>query len=342
MLVFLKTSKSFTVPVKILQMAVFGPWLLGMKKTEDPEGLFMGIRFGPGVWSFVMTTWYRVMLYECCSRISAGLFSLLYSKPALLANPKSRVAVLGYTSGGVTRCQGWILDVASSSKQSRRKTNTSKNNKLVLYKKPIESRNYDYIDFGFSNTITTTPLQYAMLDPFRTVILPSFSVLWKPSLLGWSPGVKILNAKIRLERVDCRALLTGAQSTTLLAGDLFNSIRYICYKTGNSTLDTQPTPLNNLTEFLDLRDVLKVYTDKLVPLPTQAFDSANGYNVPQVRQDTFSINLGSTLEWYSSDPTGATGWDTRMYNFLITFVSDSSVSPHPTIEFRQRMYYSWK
>jgi len=207
--------------------------------------------------------------------------------------------------------------------------------------KTIERRTYDYIDFGFSNNITSTSLQYSMLDPLRTTILPSFSVLWKPSLLGWSPGIKILNAKIRLEKVEIRVLVTGAQSTTLLAGDLFNSLRYIMYKTGNSPLDAQPNPLANTTEFLDLRDVTKVYLDKLVPLPTQAFDSANGYNVPQVIQQTFTCPLGLTLEWYSSDSTGATGWDTRMNNLNVAFVSDSTVSPHPTIEFRQRMYYSW-
>jgi len=212
---------------------------------------------------------------------------------------------------------------------------------MVLYKQPIEKRTVDYVDFGFQNSITTSALQYSMLDPFRTTMLPSFGVLWKPSLLGWSPGVKILNAKIRLERVYVRVLLTGAQSTTLLAGDLFNSIRYICYKTGNSALDTQPTPLNNITEFLDLRDITKVYTDKLVPLPTQAFDSANGLNIPQVISHTFTIPLKTTLEWFSTDPTGATGWDTRMTNLLIAFISDSTVTPHPSIEFRQRMYYSY-
>lgn len=213
---------------------------------------------------------------------------------------------------------------------------------MILYKKPIESRSMDYIDFGFAGTITTTPLQYSMLDPFRTTILPSFSVLWRPSLLGWSPGTKIINATIRLERVDFRVLLTGAQSTTLLAGDLFNSVRMIMYKTGNSPLDTQPSPLANLTEFIDFRNVQKVYVDKLYPLPTQAFDSVNSYNVPQVIQSSFSMKLGSTLEWFTSDSTGATGWDTRQTSFNVAFVSDSSVSPHPSIEFRQRMYYSWK
>lgn len=206
--------------------------------------------------------------------------------------------------------------------------------------KSIESRTVEYFDFGFSAGITSAGVTYSILDPLRTQILPSYQSIWRPSLVGWSPGSKLLNARIKLQHADIRVLSTGAQSNALLAGDLYNSIRYVMYLTGNSVLDVQPSPMSNLTEFLSLQDIERVYTDKLVPLPSQAFDTSNNYNVPQVTQRTFTIPMNLTLDWFTSDATGATGWDTRKYNVLMQTLSDSTVSPHPSIEFRVRLYYA--
>jgi len=219
-----------------------------------------------------------------------------------------------------------------------KRANKMKQNKIP---RTIEQRLMQYIDFGFSASITSTPLDYKITDPIRTQILPSFPSLWRPSLVGWSPGVKKINAKIRLDRMDVRILATGAQSTTLLAGDLYNSIRLCVYKTGNSPLDTQPTPLSNITEFLNLTDVTKVYVDRVIALPSQAFDSVNSYNVPQVVQQTFSVPLGFELDWFTNTANGSDGWDTRKDGLDCSFVSDSTVSPHPNLEFRVRLYYSY-
>lgn len=221
------------------------------------------------------------------------------------------------------------------------KRKLKKRNTLTKVPKSIESRTTMFYDFGFASSVTSTGVQYSILDPLKNNLLLYFQTLWEPSLLGWSPGVRILNAKLRIEHIDVRIIFTGAQSTTLLAGDLFNSIRHVLYLTGNSPLDAQPVPLNNISEFLDVRDVKKVYTDQVIPLPSQAFDTVNSYNVPQVVQRTYRLKVNRQFTWWTSDPTGASGWDTREGNINCALVSDSLVSPHPTVEYRLRVYYSY-
>lgn len=224
---------------------------------------------------------------------------------------------------------------------NKRKMPKGKKTRKNKIPRSIESRTTGFYDFGFANSISTGGVQYSILDPLKNNLLLYFQTLWEPSLVGWSPGVRVLNAKIRVESIDLRAVFTGAQSTTLLAGDLFNSIRHVLYLTGNSPLDVQPTPLTNLTEFLDVRDVVKVYTDQVIPLPTQAFDTVNQYNVPQVVQRTYRLKVNRQFTWWTSDPSGASGWDTREGNINCSFISDSTVSPHPTVEYRLRVYYSY-
>jgi len=141
--------------------------------------------------------------------------------------------------------------------------------------------------------------------------------------------------------IDFSITFSGAQSTTLLAGDLFNSIRFCIVKVGTKASASVAPVLPSLTNFPELEFVDKLYIDNIVPLPTQAFDTANGYNVPQVIRKQFRLILGEQLDWYTETGSGLSNWDTKKNAFAIQFISNSSVSPHPTIDLQWRLYYKF-
>lgn len=199
---------------------------------------------------------------------------------------------------------------------------------------------HDYIDTKYTaQSITTTATVLNLLDTARNILLPNYQIGWRPIVN--TDGNRSLYAKMSVPFIDFAITFTGAQSTTLLAGDLFNSIRFCIIKLGTKTSTTIPAILPSLTDFPELQVLDKLYIDSIVPLPTQAFDSANSYNVPQVIRKQFRLLLGEQLDWYTETGSGLSNWDTKKNSFAVQFVSDSTVSPHPTVDIQWRLYYKF-
>jgi len=225
--------------------------------------------------------------------------------------------------------------------RKRTTTNTKKKKCIINIANNAPRRPvHDYIDSAFSaQQITATTSVYNILDTVRTVLLPNYQIGWRPVIN--SNGSRALYAKMTIPFIDISLIFTGAQSTTLLPGDLFNSIRFCIVKVGSKASISVPQVLLSLTNFPELEFVEKLFIDNIVPLPTQAFDTVNSYNVPQVVRKQFRLMLGEQLDWFTQTGSGLSNWDTKKTSFALQFVSDSTVSPHPTIDLQWRVYYKF-
>jgi hypothetical protein len=174
----------------------------------------------------------------------------------------------------------------------------------------------------------------------NTGLLQSYPQHCTPQSKG--DGAFRLAARLRLHYIEMQLRYVGAQSNTLLSGDLFNSVRVTIFKTGDSYQSIPITTLQGLNNGLDMRDVEKVYYDKIVDLPSTAFDSTNGYNVPCVKNHKFEIPLNFDLYCFSTNSVGTGGiFETKRNDIMIEITSDSSVIPHPQISYASRLYFSY-
>lgn len=144
--------------------------------------------------------------------------------------------------------------------------------------------------------------------------------------------------------MDVDVSIVGAQSTALVAGDLYGTVRYAIVLDGLPYYGTGavlPSPyLSSTMGGTDISDVEKVYVDRKVGLPSQAFDSANGYNVPMVVNQAFRIPVKRDFTFYSTN-AGFTQYKTKNRNIHLDFVSDSGVTPHPTFSMLARVFFSF-
>ncbi len=230
------------------------------------------------------------------------------------------------------------------SRQVQRK-NTRKNNKQQRNKTSFRAftpiNTYKYFDAELvSQAVSTTT--YGPETVLGQLLNDTTSVC------ALSPGIRtvsmvandpVYNVRIRLLYAELRNRVVGAQSNSLLSGDLYNSVRFILYLSGFKYSDSPAATLTSVDAFPNLAYVSKVFYDKQYSLPSQAFDSANGYNVPQVISDLRHIPLNVDLDLYTENNSGTSGWDTRFGDLCFEVVSDSSATPHPNISSYFRIYY---
>jgi hypothetical protein len=226
----------------------------------------------------------------------------------------------------------------SKTSQMRRKPN--KNNKKKIRDK-IPSLAYssltDFTNGSLSATSTTT--QTSILTAIQS-LLASYPQHATPVYQGALSGFK-LRQQLYISHLEVRIQMVGAQSTTLLSADLYNSIRYAIYMTGKNFSSGSYKYLNDTVTGGILDDIKRLYVDKVVSLPSQAFDSVNSYNVPQVVNLFNKIPIEQVFNFYSLTPSGTSTWDTEERDLLIDFVSDSSVTPHPLIQYNIRIFFSF-
>jgi hypothetical protein len=139
--------------------------------------------------------------------------------------------------------------------------------------------------------------------------------------------------------MELRVQIVGAQATAILPADLYNSVRYAVYKTGRNFSDLSYAYLSGVVNHGILDDVTAIYVDETVSLPTQAFDATSGYNVPQVVNKFHRIPLNLMLDFYSLTAAGTGSWDTVKEDILIDRVSDSSITPHPSVSYNARIFF---
>jgi len=158
----------------------------------------------------------------------------------------------------------------------------------------------------------------------------------------WNGTNYRLRGRITVKRVELRMYFVGAQSTILAAGDLYNFVRVAFYKVGAAYSDSTEQYLGNgLVAGTDIDDVSIVYHDRTYNLSSTAFDSANGFNVPATRLETLAMDCSIPFQIYSTTATGAgANWNTVKDTFKMDVISDSTVSPHPSVSIQMRFYFT--
>ncbi len=192
--------------------------------------------------------------------------------------------------------------------------------------------------------MSTTASRLSLLSPLlsSTGLLQAFPQAARPVL---SQGTYRLYRRIRLDFAEVVINCIGSQSNTLAGSDLFNRIRYALRWTGEPySLTTAPYissggDLNN--PLGDVSQTNRVFVDRIVDLPSTCFDSYNNYNCPNTKTHRYHIPLGIELDCYSSNASGSgASWDTSQFDIYLDFVSDSSVVPHPALNYAMRFYFT--
>jgi len=156
-------------------------------------------------------------------------------------------------------------------------------------------------------------------------------------------GAYLLYRKIRLDYVIMTVKLVGSQSNALAVGDLYNTIRYALFLTGPSYQNTNNYYLTTYVHNTEgnLTDVIRVYVDELIGMPSQAYYASSGYNVPDVAVRRYMIPLNTILDCYSTNASGAgVQWETKEHDLVFNYMSDSAIAPNPTISVSWRVYFS--
>lgn len=146
-------------------------------------------------------------------------------------------------------------------------------------------------------------------------------------------------ASVIIHGICIRMRAIGAQGTTLLYGDLYNSIRCRLHISGSTFADAPDSLGGGVDLWYDTGDVVRMLYDHLFDLPSTAYNSASGYNVPNVRSDGVYIPLGMRFDFFSLGASAAGNWDSRKNDIVLTYVSDSSATPHPVLQSSIRLYY---
>jgi len=174
-----------------------------------------------------------------------------------------------------------------------------------------------------------------ILGPIESVFVNNPQIT-KPIAFG--AGTIRYQAAIHVHGLCMRYRIVGAQSNVLASGDLYNSTRQIVWETGASYQDTTIAIGTGLDNWYDNSDIVRIHHDHTVNLPTQAYNTSSNYNVPQVIVVEKYLPINRRYDWFSTN-NPPTSWDTKRGDILLNFISDSGVSPHPTLWISCRIYY---
>jgi len=160
--------------------------------------------------------------------------------------------------------------------------------------------------------------------------------------VSYGNDVTRLCSRIRLHYMEVSMRFLGSQSNTLASGDLFNTMKVIIYRSGESFQDSNTVALTNVDTPANLLDVDRVYYQSVIPLSSTAFDSSTNYNVPRNITRNLDIPLNFDLLCWSTTSSGSGAqWDTKKFNIVVEAISDSSVSPNPQFAISARTYFSF-
>lgn len=216
---------------------------------------------------------------------------------------------------------------------------------LSLLAQPLLQRSVRATPF-VDQLVGTTPINTSVFAGSLLTSLASASGLLQqfpqhatPVFMSGGIGFR-LRQNLHISHIELDIQVIGSQGTVLLPGDFYNTVRTAVYRTGDTFVD--PT-LPYLTGILttQITDVQHVYLDRVDVLMTQAFDSTDN-NVPGVRHHSWNIPINKTLSFYSTNATGiGATWETREQDFLIEFISDSAVIPHPSVSYCARVWFEF-
>jgi hypothetical protein len=200
--------------------------------------------------------------------------------------------------------------------------------KNISFKADASHQFFDYQTTVSANTTV------AALNPLDSLLSATGLLQQFPahSMPVFQNGAYLLYRKIKLDYVIMTVKTVGSQSNALATGDLYNTIRYALFTTGPSYQNT-----NNyyLTTYVhnpegNLTDVLKVLVDELIGMPSQAYYTSSGYNVPDVAIRRYMVPLNLVLDCYSTNASGVgVQWETKEHDLVFNYMSDSAVVPNP-------------
>lgn len=176
---------------------------------------------------------------------------------------------------------------------------------------------------------------YTILGPIHDTFVNNPQIT-KPIAFG--AGTIRYQAAVVIHGLCVRYRVVGAQSNILASGDLHNTTRQILWESGASYQDTTIAIGTGLDNWYDNSDIVRIHHDQALSLPTQAYDSTSGYNAPNVKIVERYLPINRRYDWFSTN-NPPTVWDTKKGDLLFNFISDSSVTPHPTIWASIRIYY---
>lgn len=224
-----------------------------------------------------------------------------------------------------------------TNKQNKNRSMASKAMSVVQAITHFQVRTTPFCDLTITNnSASTTSTEFSILAPLVSVMAGNLQIT-KP--ITWGGGNVRYTAGVIVHGVLLKIRTIGAQGTTLLAGDLYNSVRTIVYQSGSTYADTPDGLGGGVDQWYNPSDVVKLHYDHTFHLPTQAYD-ASANNSPQVLGDQLFIPVNTRFDFFSLNSSGAT-WDTKKGDLLVIFVSDSGITPHPTVNISCRLYYDF-
>lgn len=234
-----------------------------------------------------------------------------------------------------------MLELRPPKQQSKNKTKTKPSKNLKLTSVPVAMNHFQqkgcpYSDwFVLDQAVSSTLTSYSVLSQIA-VQFNATPQITKPITFG--AGTIRYQAAVQLHGVVVKIRTIGAQATTLLYGDLYNSIRTMLYISGSTLSDTPDSVGAGVDTMFNQTDVTKLLLDHTFDLPSTAYIQSNSYNVPNVKSQYVYIPINQRFDFFTTG-TSTTNWDTRKNNLVFTHVSDSSATPHPQLNVSIRMYY---
>jgi hypothetical protein len=150
-----------------------------------------------------------------------------------------------------------------------------------------------------------------------------------------------LRTKIVIDFIEFDFRMIGSQSTTLVAADLYNTIRWALYLEGpQSGVGSSLSYLTSVIGGTIIQDKMKVYHDQQYPLVSQAFDTVNSDNVPNVKTGFLKFPIHESFTFFSTTTTGVGApWLSADKTIVLDVVSDSSIIPSPTFGYNARIFF---
>jgi hypothetical protein len=232
------------------------------------------------------------------------------------------------------KIKNFSITQSSNMYYQRKKQNPPAMKAKGKFRKIVVNDNYQFVDNKITVNASTTSGRFSLFTQLAN-LLGTVPQMAEPILQN---GNVEWRARIYISHIELRTLCVGSQSNTLVAGDLFNNVRFVVSETRDAFGIASTPTLVGVADPLQVADKRFVHLDHMYNVMTQAFNGA-GYNVPGVHNDLFNIPINRTFDWFTLVTTGASGWDTKTGNIECATVSDSSVTPNPSITYTSRIYF---
>lgn len=203
----------------------------------------------------------------------------------------------------------------------------------------VVSDRQQYADFTVSGSgVSSTVISSGILTP----LLALFAAAPQTTTAVNNNGAVQYVSAVTISHLDIHWKFIGSESTTLVAADLWNTIRGVLLYTEEDTGSAAPAALVSTDASLNTQDVKEILSDDTTVLTCQAFESTSGTSgnsVPGIRSLRFNVPLNKRFDFYTLTAGGTGGWVSKKGNLVYNVVSDSSVVPNPTYWLTVRMWY---